>query len=93
MCKLKGRTKLLDVVVGRENNFGYEETQVNDNKVKQVVEYQFPITYEINCLYNVFAFALETCNVENSKFCDSYAAGVCHLKNWFECFNGDLNND
>ena len=44
-----------------------------------MIEYKFPISYEINCLYNVFAFDLETCNVEHSEYCESYAAGVYHL--------------
>ena len=41
-------------------------------------------------MYNVFAFDLETCNVEDSEYCEPYAAGVYHAKNLFECFNGDL---
>ena len=36
----------------------------------------------MNCLYNVFAFDLEACNVEYSKYCESYAAGVYHLNNY-----------
>ena len=30
----------------------------------------------MNCLHNVFAFDLQTCIVENSKYCESYADGV-----------------
>ena len=43
----------------------YEEIQINDIILQQVIEYKFPISDEMNCLYNVFAFDLETCNVEH----------------------------
>ena len=36
-----------------------------------MIEYKFPISYGMNCLYNVFAFDLETCNVEYSEYCGS----------------------
>ena len=91
--KLNRGTKPLDAVVEIENSFRYEETQINYNILKQVVEYKFPITFEMNCLYNVFAFDRETCNVENSEYCESYAAGVYILKKWYECFKGDLNKE
>ena len=32
-----------------EKIFRYEETQINDNVLKQVVEYKFPTSYEMNC--------------------------------------------
>ena len=48
--KTNRRTKLLDAVVEIENNFRNEQTQTNDNILKQVVEYKFPITLEMNCL-------------------------------------------
>ena len=41
----------------------------------------------------MFAFDRETCNVENSEYCESYAAGVYKLKKWYECFKGDLNKE
>ena len=41
--------------------------------------------------YSVFAFDLETCNVENSEYSQPYAAGVSHPKNLYRCFNRDLN--
>ena len=66
-------------IVEMESNFKYEETQINNDVLKQVIEYKLPISYEMNCLYIVFAFDLETCNVEYSEYCESYAAGVYHL--------------
>ena len=39
-----------DAIEEIENNFIYEETQINDNILNQVVEYKFPISYEMNCL-------------------------------------------
>ena len=39
-------------------------------------------------MYDVFAFDLETCNLEIQPFCESYAAGVYHLKRLYECLNG-----
>ena len=47
----------------------------------------------MNCLYNVFAFDLETCNFEYSEYCESYAAGVYHLNNLYWCFNGNLDKE
>ena len=79
-----------DAIKEIENNFRYDETQINDNILNQVIEYKFPISYEMNCLYNVFAFDLETCNVEYSEYCEPYAAGVYHLNNLYWCFNGNL---
>ena len=58
-----------------------------------MTEYKFPISYEMNCLYNVFAFDLETCNVEYSEYCEPYAAGVYHLKNLYWRFNGNLDKE
>ena len=44
-----------------------EETQIDENIFKQMIEYNFSISYELNCFYNVFAFDLETCIVECSE--------------------------
>ena len=66
---------------------------MNDNILKQVIESKFTISYEMSSLSNVFAFDLQTCFVEYSKYCESYGAGVCHLKNLFWCFYGDLNKE
>ena len=41
-------------------------------------------------MFVVFAFDLETCNVKNQLYCETYAAGVYHLNRLYECFNGDL---
>ena len=87
------QSTLPDAIKEIENNFRYEETQINVNILQQVIEYKFPISYEMNCLYNVFAFDLETCNVEYSEYCKSYAAGVYHLNNLYWCFNGNLDKD
>ena len=58
-----------------------------------MIEYKFPISYEMNCLYNVFAFDLETCNVEYSEYCEPYAAGAYHLNNLYWCFSGNLDKE
>ena len=89
--KLNRKTSLLDWIDEIDKNFEHEQTQINKNILKQVIEYIFPISFEMNCLYSVFAFDLETCNVENSEYCESYAAGLYHLDKFYECFNGDLN--
>ena len=47
----------------------------------------------MNCLYNVFAFDRETCNIEYSEKCESYAAGVYHFNNLYWCFNGTLDKE
>ena len=58
-----------------------------------MIEYKFSISYEMNCLYNVFAFDLETCNVEFSKYCESYWAGVYYLNKLCWCFNDKLSKE
>ena len=40
-----------------------------DDTPRKVIEYYIAITNEKNCLYGVFAFDLETCNVENQQYC------------------------
>ena len=82
-----------DAIEETENNFRYEETQINDIIIKQVIEYKFPISYVMNCLYNVFAFGLETCNVEYSEHCEPYAVGVYHHNNLYWCFYGNLDKE
>ena len=47
----------------------------------------------MNCLYKVFVFDFETCNVEYSEYCESYGAGVYHLNDLYCCFNGDINKE
>ena len=71
LWKLNRRTNFLDAVAEIENNLGYEETQINDNKLKQVVEYNFPISYEMNCLLGAFDFNLKTCNLDCSEDCEA----------------------
>ena len=91
MCKVNRKNSLLETIDEMENNFKYEEAQINNDLLKQVIEYNFPISYEVNFLYRVFAFDLETCKFENSEYCEPYAAGVYHLNTLFEYFNGNLN--
>ena len=38
----------------------------------------------------MFAFNLETCDVEYSEYSEAYAAGVNHLTFLYEYFNGDI---
>ena len=47
----------------------------------------------MNCLYNVFTFDPETCNVEYSEYGKPYAAGVYHLNTLYWCFKGSLNKE
>ena len=47
----------------------------------------------MNCLYNVFVFDLESCNVEYSEYCEPYAAGVYHLNILYWCFKGNLDKE
>ena len=74
-----------------ESNFRYEETQINDNTIRQAIEYKFWISYEMNCLYNVFSFNFETCNFEFSEYCESHGAGVYHPNKIHSCFNVSVN--
>ena len=79
-----------DAIKELKDNFKYESNEISDVILKQVIEYKLPISYEINCMFAVFAFYLETCNVKNQLFCGAYTAGVYHLNSLFEGFNGDL---
>ena len=58
-----------------------------------MIEYKFPMSYEMNLLYNALAFDLETFIVEYSEYCESYGAGVYHLNNLYWCFIGSLNKE
>ena len=90
--KLNSKTSLVDAVVEKEISSRYQETQLNDI-IKQVIDYKFPIPFELNCLFGVFDFDLRTCNVDYSEYCEAYAVGVYHLNNLYECFSGDLNKE
>ena len=46
-----------------------------------------------NCLYSIFAFNLENCNVGSSEVCESHAAGAYYLETSSECFNKDSNEN
>ena len=73
-----------------KDNFKYETNQISDNILKQVQQYKFPISNEKDCLYAVFAFDIETVNVDYKQYCIPYAAGCYHLDRLKECYNGDL---
>ena len=77
----KNQSTFPETIEEIENNFRYEETQMYDNILKQVTEFKFPLSYEINCLYNVFAFDLETCNIDYSENCELYVAGIYQFNN------------
>ena len=56
-----------------------------------MIEYKFTISYEMTCLYNVFAFDLETFVVDSSEYCETYGAGVYQPNILCWCFIGKLN--
>ena len=58
-----------------------------------MIEKKLPISHEVSCLYNVFAFDIEICNVVYSKYCEPYATGLYQPNKLYECFNGDLNKE
>ena len=86
-------TSFTNAIKELEDNFKYEDNQISDNILKQVQEYKFPISNEKNCLYAVFAFDLETANVDYKQYCVPYAAGCYHLNRLKECYNGNLSED
>ena len=47
----------------------------------------------MNCLYNGFAFHLETCIVEYSEYCEQYGAAVYQINQLFWWFIGNLNKE
>ena len=86
-------TSFTNAIKELEDNFKYEDNQISDNILKQVQEYKFPISNEKDCLYAVFAFDLETANVDYKQYCVPYAAGCYHLNRLKECYNGNLSED
>ena len=79
-----------DTLKELEESFKYEEYHILKIILKQLEKYKFPISVDKNCMIAVFAFDLETCNVENQVYCDAYSAGVYHLNRLYESFKGDL---
>ena len=73
-----------------KDKFKYESNEISDVFFEQVIEYEFPISYEENCMFALVALDLETCSVENQLNCEFYGAGVYHLNRSNKCFNGDL---
>ena len=47
----------------------------------------------MNFLYDLFAFDLETCNLECPENCEPHAGGVYHLRNFHWCSNGSLDKE
>ena len=82
-----------DAIEEIENIFKYEETQINDIILQEVIEYKFPISYEMNCLYNVFALDLDTCDVGYSVNCEPFGAGVYQPNNIYWCFIRNLDKE
>ena len=87
------KTSFTNAIKELEDNFKYEANQISDNILKQVQEYKFPISNEKDCLYAVFAFDLETANVDYKQYCVPYASGCYHLNRLKECYNGNLSED
>ena len=87
------KTSFTDAIKELEDNSKYEANQITDNILKQVQEYKFPISNEKDCLYAVFAFDLETANVDYKQYFVPYAAGCNHLNRLKECYNGNLSED
>ena len=86
----KNQSKFSDASKELEEIFKYESNEISDVSLRQVEEYKFPISNDKNCVFAVFAFDLETCNVENQLYCEAYVAEVYHLNHFYEFFNGDL---
>ena len=84
------QSTFIEAIKELEESFRYEPNEITDDILKQVIEYKLPISYEKNCMFALFAFDLETCNVENQLYCEPYGAGVYHFNRSCECFNGDL---
>ena len=63
----KEKTKFMDAIKELEKNFEYQPNHINDNILKQVVEYKFPISNGKDCLFAVFSLIskLLTCHIKN----------------------------
>ena len=86
-------TTFSDAIKELKDNFKHESNQISNNILKQVQEYKFPKTNDVDCLSAVFAFDLETVNVDYKLYCECYAAGCYHLNRIKECYNGNLSDD
>ena len=75
-----------------KDNFKYESNQISNNILKQVQEYKFPKTNDVDCMSAVFAFDLETVNVDYKLYFECYAAVCYHLNRLKECY-GNLSED
>ena len=73
------KTIFINAIKELEDSFEYEPNHITDNILKQVQNYNFPISNEKDCLFAVFSFDLETVNVPYQEFCEAYGAGCYHL--------------
>ena len=88
--RITAQSSFLDSIEELEEKFKCESNEITDGLLRQVIEYSFPSPYEKKCMFAVFAFDHETCNLEIQIYCEAYGAGVYHLNRLYECFNGDL---
>ena len=61
------KTNFTDAIEELEKNFEYQPNHITNNILKQVVEYEFPISNEKDCLFAVFFLIsmLLTCHIKN----------------------------
>ena len=88
----KNNTTFSNALKELKDNFKYESNQISNNILKQVQEYKFPKTNDVDCLSAAFAFDLETVNVDYKLYCECYGAGCYHLNRLKECYNGNLSD-
>ena len=53
---VKNQSAFTTAIDEMENIPRNEETQIDENIFKQMIEYNFSISYELNCFYNIFCF-------------------------------------
>ena len=89
----ENRSSFPNAIIELEKNFKHKDNQITDDILKKVIEYGFPISYEIKGIYVVFALDLETYNVEKQLVCEPYAAGVYHPNRFYKCYIGELTEE
>ena len=91
VIRKRNRSTFPDAIKELEENFRYEDNQIYGTFFfEKAEEYKIPTSNVKNCRFAVFAFDLETCNVENDINCEAYAAIVYHVNRLNEGFNGEL---
>ena len=89
--KKNRKDSLLNGVEETDKNFKYVKIIVNENNLKQKIQYRFPKHETIDQLENVFVFDIELHN--DQDFAEAYAAGLYDVNRFKDKWDGDFTSD